>query len=244
MIAFTIMAGLIMRLKVFWTPHLCVFASFICATNSSYCVIDYLFACINYFRQKRNSPHASLSKKAKFAIFVLIIGSMSYQGVINLKEQYSIHGEYKEYTLEMMMNWINENTRIDDSFAGSMSTMANVKLSTNRPIVNHPHYENTALRLKTKEIYSLLFGFRPVSELHSLLKGNFSTRYLIVEKHFCYSHPPGKPECGMSEIAHLDSLAKTTNRKACDLILSQEDNAATYFAKKFNLNHVYIFEII
>ena len=170
----------------------------------------------------------------------------SQVGSSNLKQQHSIRGEYNDYTMEKMMYWITQNTHINDAFVGSMSIMANVKLSTNRPIINHPHYEDVELRRKTNQIYSQLYGFRDVLELHSLLKNNFSANYLIMENHYCYSSPPGKPECAMSSIVHLKlSFEKKKRRQACDILISNKNlNVEKYFKNVFNLKHIYIFKIV
>lgn len=68
------------------------------------------------------------------------------QGIKNLQQQHNIVGEYSNPTMEHMFNWISRNTPPTAVFAGSMPTMANLKLSTKRPIVNHPHYEDAGLR--------------------------------------------------------------------------------------------------
>ena len=248
LVAYSLMAFLIMRLKLFWTPHLCIFASFIANNNSSYSLIDYFFKFFYFLKNKWENSNTINEENIiyKKTLIALIIGSMCYRGISNLEQQHSIQGEYNDYTMETMMNWIKQNTHINDAFVGSMSIMANIKLSTNRPIINHPHYEDVKLRRKTNQIYSHLYGFRRVEELHSLLKSNFSANYLVMENHYCYSNPPGKPECAMAQIVHLNSsFEKKTSRQACDNLISGKDlNVAKYFKNVFNLKHIYIFKII
>lgn len=48
------------------------------------------------------------------------------------------------------------NTSPKAAFTGSMQLLAGVKLCTGRPITNHPHYEDKALRRRTKEVNASL----------------------------------------------------------------------------------------
>ena len=44
---------------------------------------------------------------------------------------------------------------MDDAFSGSMQLLAGVKLCTGRTLTNHPHFEDKALRDRTKELYQM-----------------------------------------------------------------------------------------
>jgi C-mannosyltransferase DPY19L len=112
MIAFQLMAYLIMRLKLFWVPHLCIFVSLF-GNESSENILSYLFKLINYLKISIFEE-----KKFKLFMFALILALMSYQGIQNIKQEHDIIGEYSDYTMESVMNWVNKNTKLNDSFAG------------------------------------------------------------------------------------------------------------------------------
>jgi len=113
LIAFSLMAFIIMRLKLFWVPQLCVFVSFL-GNNAHDCLTNKIISLVSCWNITLIDE-----KKTKLAILVLLIGLMSYQGIQNIKQQHNIQGEYSDYTLEAVMNWINKNTRFNDSFAGN-----------------------------------------------------------------------------------------------------------------------------
>merc|ERR1711981_104839 len=77
---------------------------------------------------------------------------MSIEGVSNLKKQHNTIGEYSNPQLEELIEWINATVPVEASFAGPMPVMANLLLSTRRPIINHPHYEDAGLRERTKQV--------------------------------------------------------------------------------------------
>lgn len=231
MLAYSLMAVMIMRLKLFWTPFLCIFSSLLGHKNSDLSPLNFILKLMN-------------KKVLKYPVIFALLAIMSFQGINNLKQQHGIKGEYSNYNLEATMNWINEKTFLNDVFGGSMPLMANVKLSTNRPVIVHPHYEDIELRKRVQKLYSNLYGFRPIEELYDFLKNELKANYLIIEKHYCLSAPPNKPECGMSSIAHVNGLKKTSKLQACHLILSQNEFSVKYFKKVFAIAHVSIFRIV
>ncbi|XP_003377034.1 protein dpy-19 [Trichinella spiralis] len=126
---FALMAGMIMRLKLFLTPQMCIIVSLLFSEK---------FLCdIVGFQVK---------KRWFFAACIALLSCMSVAGIRNINEERNIIGEFENADMENLFDWINTRTLPNAVFACSIPLSANLKLTTERPIVIHPHYEDAELR--------------------------------------------------------------------------------------------------
>ncbi|KAJ7400429.1 putative C-mannosyltransferase DPY19L1 [Pitangus sulphuratus] len=161
---------------------------------------------------------------------------MAIEGSANLQTQWNIMGEFSNLPQEELLEWIKVNTRQDAVFAGAMPTMASVKLSTLRPIVNHPHYEDAGLRARTKVVYSM-YSRKPANEVKRELMA-LGVNYYILEESLCVSRK--KPGCSMPEIWDVEDPA---NRGKIPLCTLMSKNSRPYFITVFENSNYRVLKI-
>lgn len=207
---FTLMAVMIMRLKLFWTPHLCLITSLLAYRQ--------LFGWVG-------------SKERHFALLALYLAGMGYQGYQNISHQLNIVGEFSNIPLEQVVEWITHNTEPHAVFAGAMPTMATVKLCTKRPIVNHPHYEDSGLRKRTMKVYSM-YSRKSLEDVKKNLVDLY-VNYAIVEDSWCRKR--SRIGCSMPEIW---DISDKENRHKTPVCLLLNENPEPYFKTVYK-NNVY-----
>uniref|UniRef100_UPI00358FBEB5 protein C-mannosyl-transferase DPY19L1 n=1 Tax=Myxine glutinosa TaxID=7769 RepID=UPI00358FBEB5 len=210
LIAFAIMAILIMRLKLFLTPHMCLMASLVC------------------FRQF--APKGS-RRWVQHAVVMALLGMMAWKGSQNVRAQWAILGEFSNLPQEELIEWIRDYTAPDAVFAGAMPTMASVKLSAERPIVNHPHYEDAGLRARTKLVY-MLYSRKNEEDVWRAMK-QLGVHYLILEDSWCTRRT--RPGCSLPEIWDIEDMDNRGRVPVCTRLAS---DPGPYFFVEFQ-NYVY-----
>ncbi|XP_028327166.1 dpy-19-like 1, like [Gouania willdenowi] len=210
LVAFTVLAVLIMRLKLFLTPHMCIMASLICSKQ--------MFSWIGErFRHQ--------------VMIFAVMALMAVQGVANLQMQWGIIGEFSNLPQEELLDWIQENTSPDSVFAGAMPTMASVKLSTGRPIVNHPHYEDAGLRERTKQVYSMYSRMSVETVKKNLVE--LGVDFFVLEDSWCTRRT--RPGCSMPEIWDVED---PENMGKTPLCTHMSRNSRPHFTTVFS-NDIY-----
>ncbi|KRX94218.1 C-mannosyltransferase dpy-19 [Trichinella pseudospiralis] len=114
---FASMAGMIMRLKLFLTPQMCIIVSLL---------FNEKFWC--------DIVGFQIKKRWLFAACIALLSCMSVAGVRNIKEELNIVGEFANADMENLFDWINTSTLPNAVFACSIPLSANLKLTTERPI--------------------------------------------------------------------------------------------------------------
>ncbi|CCD62139.1 C-mannosyltransferase dpy-19 [Caenorhabditis elegans] len=217
----TVMAFLIMRLKLFMTPHLCIVAA--------------LFANSKLLGGDR------ISKTIRVSALVGVIAILFYRGIPNIRQQLNVKGEYSNPDQEMLFDWIQHNTKQDAVFAGTMPVMANVKLTTLRPIVNHPHYEHVGIRERTLKVYSM-FSKKPIAEVHKIMK-EMGVNYFVFQLMNC-SNDERRPECVYRGMWDEEDPKNSGRTALCDLWIlaanSKDNSRIAPFKIVYNANRNYI----
>ncbi|XP_015756900.1 PREDICTED: probable C-mannosyltransferase DPY19L3 [Acropora digitifera] len=138
---FGVLAISTLRFKYLWTPHMCLFAAGI--------------FCNQYFWKialAKIGFKPLMAKLTGHSVPALLLGLLLFNRLPPALEELKQLGEFYDPDTVELMDWINENTPRNAAFTGSMQLLAGVKLCTDRPITNHPHYENKFLRERTKQV--------------------------------------------------------------------------------------------
>ncbi|XP_020284108.1 C-mannosyltransferase dpy-19 isoform X2 [Pseudomyrmex gracilis] len=220
--AFIIMAVFIMRLKLFMTPHLCIIAGTACS--------------------KRYLEKAGLKNELMRGAFViLLIGAMSYHGVDKFQAERSFIGEYSNIEQEQLFEWIKSNTSEQAVFAGKMSLMANLMLSTRRAIVNNPYYESKEMRDRTMKVYEIFSRKDAISVYHSLR--NMKVNFVVLDIALCSGYANLPRGCQMIDLWDVvdGGAAKTANKPPLCPILLREN--AYPFRRVFANNNYVVLQL-
>ncbi len=150
-------------------------------------------------------------------------------------------GEYSNYPMEKMIEWINSNTQNESIFAGTMPTMANLKLSTRRPIVVHPHYEHGKIRRRVKLVYTM-FSRKPLRSVHTILK-QYRVDYYVYESHWCTitNRPKG---CSFPEMYDIDEEDERILKRTTLACQTLESHPQPYFKKLFTYDYLSIYAVL
>ncbi|KAG1658371.1 putative C-mannosyltransferase DPY19L3 [Nymphon striatum] len=243
---FGLLALSTLRMKMFWTPQMCVIASIGVTDHNLW------FSLIS-----------KLSSKARPWLIrvICVIGCIALITTIIVRMMPVIAAQMddlKEFwdpdTVELM-GWIKTNTSSSAVFAGSMQLLAGVKLCTNR---GPTEVLGDNLGHGPNRVYQL-YGRKSPEEIHEILK-SIGTTHIILEDSICMA--PSHKFCRLPDIVDINNgelpdsllnknppqeysdLKRVETRRFCDEIRHINLPYSKYFKKVFSNKTFRIYKLI
>uniref|UniRef100_A0A8C2GGI4 Dpy-19 like C-mannosyltransferase 3 n=1 Tax=Cyprinus carpio TaxID=7962 RepID=A0A8C2GGI4_CYPCA len=209
-----------MRMKYLWTGHMCAFAAFgVCGKE-----VWSLYLRVLHCNTKT------------------MVSDRSFTNTQLMEEISELREFYDPDTVELM-EWIRLKTPKRAVFAGSMQLLAGIKLCTGRVLTNHPHYEDQALRERTRQVYQI-YARQSAEEVHKVLS-SVGADYIVLEDSICYERRHSRG-CRLRDLLDLANghimdgpgenepdLILATHPRFCEAIKTDMPPYSTLFTRVF-----------
>uniref|UniRef100_A0A9J7ZMH5 Dpy-19 like C-mannosyltransferase 3 n=1 Tax=Cyprinus carpio carpio TaxID=630221 RepID=A0A9J7ZMH5_CYPCA len=226
---FGLLAFSTMRMKYLWTGHMCPFAAFGVCGKEVWSLYLRVLHCNTKTMSHALPPSQSLMEE-----------------ISELREFYDPD------TVELM-EWIRLKTPKRAVFAGSMQLLAGIKLCTGRVLTNHPHYEDQALRERTRQVYQI-YARQSAEEVHKVLC-SVGADYIVLEDSICYERRHSRG-CRLRDLLDLANghimdgpgenepdLILATHPRFCEAIKTDMTPYSTLFTRVFKNKTFHVYKL-
>ncbi|KAJ7985832.1 hypothetical protein DPEC_G00344570 [Dallia pectoralis] len=240
---FGLLAVSTMRMKYLWTGHMCVFASYGVCGKELWTLFLNMIRCNTRMKLRL----------IRYTVPLVILGYLYYKFWPKLMAEVSELREFYDPDTVGLMTWISSKTPKKAVFAGSMQLLAGIRLCTGRVLTNHPHYEDRALRERTRQVYQI-YARRSPDEVHAILR-EAGADYVVMEDSICYErrHQRG---CRLRDLLDLANghimdgpgenapdLVQASHPRFCESIKTDDPACTSLFTRVFQNKTFHVYKL-
>uniref|UniRef100_A0A671PZN1 Probable C-mannosyltransferase DPY19L3 n=1 Tax=Sinocyclocheilus anshuiensis TaxID=1608454 RepID=A0A671PZN1_9TELE len=240
---FGLLAFSTMRMKYLWTGHMCAFAAFgVCGKE-----VWSLYLRVLHCNTR------TMMRLIRYSVPIVILAFLYYKFWPRLMEEISELREFYDPDTMELMEWIRLKTPKRAVFAGSMQLLAGIKLCTGRVLTNHPHYEDQALRERTRQVYQI-YARQSAEEVHKEL-GSVGADYIVLEDSICYERRHSRG-CRLRDLLDLANghimdgpgenepdLISASHPRFCEAIKTDMPPYSTLFTRVFKNKTFHVYKL-
>ncbi|XP_056098543.1 probable C-mannosyltransferase DPY19L3 isoform X1 [Rhinichthys klamathensis goyatoka] len=240
---FGLLAFSTMRMKYLWTGHMCAFTAFgVCGKE-----VWTLYLRVLHCNTK------TTMRLIRYSVPIVILAFLYYKFWPRMMEEISELREFYDPDTVELMEWIRLKTPKRAVFAGSMQLLAGIKLCTGRILTNHPHYEDQALRERTRQVYQV-YARQSAEEVHKVL-GSVGADYIVLEDSICYERRHSRG-CRLRDLLDLANghimdgpgenepdLIPASHPRFCEVIKTDTPPYSTLFSRVFKNKTFHVYKL-